>query len=143
MARRKRSPTYPFRSCYEEDISKNIKGKWKYEAYSYEYTEPVRKNRARCSECGSTSLVRQGWYTPDFFLESGVIVEAKGRFTAADRRKMKAVKDTVPELSDKIVMMFMTDNKLNKRAKMRYSDWCEENGFDYVIGTVPKEEWYE
>ena len=141
MPRRKRKPTYPFRSCYEEDVSKNITCDWKYESYSYEYNEPLRKNRAKCAKCGSSQLERTGWYTPDFQLGTGIIIETKGRFTAADRRKMKAVKETVPELKDKLVMMFMTDNKLNKRAKMRYSDWCEENGFDYVVGTVPKKEW--
>jgi hypothetical protein len=85
--------------------------------------------------------VFNGWYTPDFFVGDSVIVEAKGRFTAADRSKIKAVRATVPELKDKLVMMFMLDNRLNKRAKMRYSEWCEREGIDYVVGTELKKEW--
>lgn len=111
---------------------------FKYESYSYEYDEPLRKNRASCMECGSTNLVRTGWYTPDFFLGSGFIIETKGRFTAADRRKMVAVKEQHPDA--KIVLLFMRDNKIHRRSQTKYSDWCEKHGYDYAIGT-PKEEW--
>jgi hypothetical protein len=109
-----------------------------YETYSYEYDEPLRKNRARCADCDSTDLLRTGWYTPDFFLESGVVIETKGRFTAADRRKMLAVKEQHPDLN--IVMLFMRDNKIHRNSKTFYSDWCMEHGFDFAIGS-PKEEW--
>ncbi len=112
--------------------------KYTYEEFSYEYQEPLRKNRAECSQCGSTSIIRTGWYTPDFFLSTGIIIEAKGRFTAADRRKMLAVKADHPELQ--LVICFMRDNKIRKNSQTKYSDWCEANGFDYSIGTV-KEEW--
>lgn len=144
MPRRKRKPREPFRSLYEEKIGdwfEENEVEYEYEAYSYEYEGPVRRNRSRCSECGSKELVYDGWYTPDFFVGSGIIIEAKGRFTAHDRRKIKAVIATVPDLKDKLVMMFMTDNKLNKSATKRYSDWCEAEGIDYVVGTVPKKEW--
>lgn len=146
MARRKkRIPTPPFRSNYEEDVSKVLTEqgvKWSYETYSYEYVEPLRRNRASCIECGSTNLERTGWYTPDFFIEGGRIIECKGRFTAADRRKILANCATVPELKEKLVMMFMRDNKLSKLAKQTYSMWCEANDIDYIVGTEPKEEWY-
>jgi hypothetical protein len=82
--------------------------------------------------------MRSGWYTPDFFLASGIIIEAKGRFTAADRRKMLAVKRDHPELQ--LVLLFMRNNKIRKNSQTKYSDWCEANGFDYAIGTL-KEEW--
>lgn len=129
------------RSKFEEHIAKELdkRGiKYKYEQYSYEYSEPLRKNMASCRVCGSTDLQRTGWYTPDFFLQNGTIIETKGRFTAADRRKMLAVKEDHP--NDKIVMLFMRDNKIHKNSKTHYSDWCMENGFDFSIGTL-KEEW--
>ena len=144
MRRRKRTPREPYRSNYEDDIATSLEDTgvpFTYETYSFEYTEPVRKNRASCATCGSKDLVRTGWYTPDFFVGDDLIIEAKGRFTAADRRKIKAVRATVPELKDKLVMMLMTDNKLNRRAKMRYSDWCTNEGIDYIVGTEPKKEW--
>ena len=144
MPRRKRKPKEPYRSLYEEDIANELKrlgAPFKYEAYSYEYEEPLRRNRSQCGECGSKNLVRYGWYTPDFFVGDNRIIEAKGKFTAADRSKIKAVIATVPELSERLVLMFMRDNKLNRRAQQRYSDWAEANGIDYVVGTTPKEEW--
>jgi hypothetical protein len=145
MARRKRrTPREPYRSNYEDDIAHWLEDNgidFTYETYSYEYTAPVRKNRSRCEDCGSKNLVHEGWYTPDFFVGDNLVVEAKGRFTATDRKKIKAVRDTVPELKDKLVMMLMCDNKLSKLAKMRYSDWCDNEGIDWVVGTELKKEW--
>jgi hypothetical protein len=141
---RKKKPRDPYRSNYEDNIAKWMEDNevdFTYETYSYQYEGPVRKNKSRCGKCGSTELVYDGWYTPDFFVGDSTIIEAKGRFTAADRRKIKAVRDSVPELKDKLRMMFMLDNKLNRNAKQRYSDWCEQEGIDYVVGTVPKKEW--
>jgi hypothetical protein len=114
--------------------------KYTYETYSYEYTEPLRKNQARCTECGSTVLERTGWYTPDFFLENDVIIESKGRFTAADRRKMLAIKEAHPELN--IKMLFMRDNKIAKNSKTYYSDWCMKNDYEFAIGE-PLQEWLQ
>jgi hypothetical protein len=130
------------RSKFERRIAKELKDAgigFDYEKTSYEYDEPLRKNRARCSDCGSTKLLRTGWYTPDFFLHTGgVIIETKGRFTAADRRKMIAVKKEHPDLD--IKMLFMRNNKLQKNSRTYYTDWCEQNGYDYAVGTF-KEEW--
>lgn len=142
MARRNVRPSGR-RSKFEDRIAEELDEKdikYTYETWSYEYDEPLRKNLARCSECNSTNLLRTGWYTPDFFLENGVIIETKGRFTAADRRKMLAVKEGHPELD--IKMLFMRDNKIHKRSETKYSDWCEANGYDYSINEV-KAEWLE
>lgn len=125
------------RSKFERRIAKELDDadvKFEYETYSYEYEEPLRKNRSRCAACGSTDLLRTGWYTPDFFLETGYIVETKGRFTAADRRKMLAVKAEHPELQ--LVILFMRDNKIHKNSTTKYSDWCEANNYDYAVGTL-------
>jgi hypothetical protein len=129
------------RSKFERRIAKELKDAnidFKYEHTSYEYDEPLRKNRARCADCGSGSLLRTGWYTPDFFLGNGVIIETKGRFTAADRRKMIAVKKEHPDLD--IKMLFMRNNKIQKNSKTYYTDWCVQHGYDYAVGH-PKEEW--
>ena len=129
------------RSKFEEKIAKELDNadvKYTYETWSYEYDEPLRKNKARCANCGGTDLLRTGWYTPDFFLENSVIIETKGRFTAADRRKMLAVKKEHPDLD--IKMLFMRDNKIHKNSNTFYSDWCMENEYDYAIGQ-PKQEW--
>lgn len=115
--------------------------KYEYEAYQFPYTEPLRKNKASCATCGSNDLVRHGWYTPDFWLPaSQIFIETKGRFTAADRRKMLAVIRDNP--TDRFVMLFMRDNKIHRQSKTLYSDWCMENNIDFAIGE-PKEEWLE
>ena len=38
-------------------------------------------------------------YTPDFVLDNGIIIETKGMFTAADRRKHLAIKKQHPKLT--------------------------------------------
>jgi hypothetical protein len=130
-----------YRSKFEAKIAKELDDagvKYTYESYSYEYEEPLRKNKARCATCGGSELVRSGFYTPDFFLKNGVIIETKGRFTAADRRKMIAVKKDHPK--EKIVMLFMRDNKIHRNSKTHYSDWCMENDYDFSINVI-KPEW--
>lgn len=141
MGRRRGVTKKGHRSKFEDRLADELdeKGvKYEYEQYSYLYEEPLRKNLAKCSQCGSKSLVREGWYTPDWFLANGVIVESKGRFTAADRRKMVAVKTAHPDLD--IKMLFMRDNKIHKNSKTTYTMWCEAMGFDYSVGEW-KEEW--
>jgi hypothetical protein len=141
MARPKK-PTHPFRSLFEERIATELtdaKIKYDYETIQLEYEEPLRKNKARCTDCGSSALVRIGWYTPDFYLpRSKWIIETKGRFTAADRRKMLAVIEQHPK--ERIAMCFMRDNKIHPRSKTYYSDWCMENDIEFSIGHL-KEEW--
>ena len=130
------------RSKFERTVATNLHSKgvtYEYERYQFPYTEPLRKNRAKCSDCGSTNLVRMGWYTPDFWLpNSGLFIETKGRFTAADRRKMLAVISENPE--ERFVMLFMRDNRIHKRSQTTYSGWCEANNVEYAI-EEPKEEW--
>lgn len=143
MPRKKKpSPTLPFRSLFEERIARELDDagiKYEYETIQLQYDEPLRKNNARCGECESTNLVRTGWYTPDFFIpRTKIIMETKGRFTAADRRKMACVIKQHPK--ERIVLCFMRDNKIHKNSKTMYSDWCTENGIEYSIGS-PLEEW--
>lgn len=138
MARRNTRPSGR-RSKFEDNVAEELDEagiKYTYETWSYEYDEPLRKNLARCADCGSRLLLRTGWYTPDFFLENGVIIESKGRFTAADRRKMLAIKQDHPKLD--IKMLFMRDNKIHKNSSTYYSDWCMENDYDFAIKEIPK-----
>ncbi|MGO1160858.1 endodeoxyribonuclease [Brucella sp. C7-11G] len=68
-------------------------------------------------------------YLPDFLNEqTHEIVEAKGRFTAADRQKMLAVKAAHPQY--KITIVFQNaDLPINKNSKTSYGDWCSKHGF--------------
>jgi hypothetical protein len=82
-------------------------------------------------------------YTPDFRLPNGIIVEAKGRFTPADRRKMALVIEQHPDKD--IRLLFMIDNTLSKVSKTKYSDWCTKRGIKCVVsraGEIPQE-WFD
>ena len=135
--------TTKMRSNFERRIAKELDDagvKYEYESIQLEYHEPLRRNNAWCGDCEGTDLYRTGWYTPDFILETGVILETKGRFTASDRRKMLAVTTQHPK--ERIVMLFMRDNKIHPKSKTHYSDWCMEHSIEYAIGH-PLKEWLE
>ncbi len=77
-------------------------------------------------------------YLPDFTLPNGIIVEAKGRFTPADRRKLKRVKASNPSLDIRLVFQ-APGNKLNKNSKTTYAAWAEKHGFPWAKKAVPAE----
>ena len=78
-------------------------------------------------------------YTPDFILDNGIIIETKGRFTVADRRKHLCVKKQHPKLDIRFVFT-NSKSKLQKGAKTSYASWCEKHGFKYCDRIIP-EKW--
>ena len=78
-------------------------------------------------------------YTPDFVLDNGIIIETKGRFMAADRRKHIAIKKQHPKLDIRFVFT-NSRAKLSKGAKSSYADWCIKHGFRYYDRIIP-EDW--
>ena len=141
------------RSGFEEKVKKflqKLKQKFSYEKAKLPYTIPAKEAN----------------YIPDFVLgvsknsltkkdlKGKIVIEAKGRFTLQDRRKMLLVKEKHPDLDIRIVLQ--SDNyltKLTKKQKQkkkqnipfkkdRYSDWCKKHGFKYHVdkdGKIPKE----
>lgn len=98
---------------------------FEYETLTIEYVVPAKTHK----------------YKPDFILDSGIIVEAKGRFDAATRQKMAYVIEQNPDLD--IRLLFMRDNTISKSSKTKYSDWCEKRGIKYHVsaaGEIP-EDW--
>jgi hypothetical protein len=80
-------------------------------------------------------------YTPDFELDNGIIIETKGIFSPADRRKHLEIQRQHPTLDIRFV--FSNANaKLYKGAKSRYCDWCEQKGFLWANRVIP-ESWLE
>lgn len=80
------------------------------------------------------------YYSPDYpciVTRTGklIFLEVKGYFRPSDRSKMRKVKQQNPDLDIRLV--FAKDNKLNKKSRTTYSQWCEKNGFPYCIGRVP------
>ena len=77
-------------------------------------------------------------YTPDFVLPNGIIIESKGRFTQADRRKHIEIKKQHPKLDIRFVFS-NANSRLYKGAKSRYSDWCNKYGFKWSHRLIPKD----
>ena len=138
----KRKTKAPFRSRFEQRIAEQLdeaKIKYEYEAVEVEYDLEV--HRGNCNNCGSNLVTSTRSYLTDFYVPSlDFYIEVKGRFTSTDRTKMRSVVEQHPDLD--VRMLFMRDNKLNKRSKTCYSDWCEKNGIKYAVGTIP-EDWLE
>lgn len=78
-------------------------------------------------------------YTPDFELPNGIIIESKGRFVAADRKKHLLVKKQHPDLDIRFV--FSNSNaKISKGSKTTLGMWCDKHGYMYADKLIP-EEW--
>jgi len=78
-------------------------------------------------------------YTPDIILDNGIIVEVKGRFITADRRKHLEIKKQHPNLDIRFVFE-NSQNRISKASKTTYSMWCVKNGFRYYDRIIP-EDW--
>ena len=118
---------YGFKSGLEENISQQIEGKGivvQYESEKIPYIVPASQHT----------------YNPDFRLPNGIIVETKGRFVAADRKKHQLVKEQHPNLDIRFVFS-NSKNKISKNSKTTYGMWCEKNGYKYADKEIP-EEWF-
>jgi hypothetical protein len=107
---------------------------WEYEAQTYHISLDTG---LKCGKCGER-VRRDSRYTPDFFFPRFVI-EAKGKFTARDRKRVLALMESPYISKSRFGMLFMRDNKISKNSKTRYSDWCEKNGIPYAFGWFKKE----
>lgn len=128
-----------YRSNFERSIAANLRKrgvKFQFEPHKLCYWK--KKTGGVCRVCGAKDVFTKHKYLPDFLLSNGVYIEAKGKFTAPNRTKMLAVRDSNPKLD--IRMLFMKDNWITTKHKHRYSDWCEKNGFEFAFMKVP-EEW--
>lgn len=77
-------------------------------------------------------------YTPDFvILSNGIIIESKGRFVTADRKKHLLIKKQHPTLDIRFVFS-NSKSKINKGSKTTYADWCNKHGFQWADKQIPK-----
>ena len=79
-------------------------------------------------------------YTPDFVLPNSVILECKGYWDAADRRKIKQVKKDNPDID--LRMVFQAPfNTISRRSKTTYAKWCEKNDIPWASFTNIPLDW--
>ena len=84
---RPKKKTSKYRSQLEEkvaDLLANLDVNFQYEKTKFSYTIPHN-------------------YCPDFILPNGVVLECKGYWDAADRRKIKSVKEQNPDIDLRMV----------------------------------------
>ena len=104
-----------FRSGLEEKVADLLEGL----GVSYEY------------ESTKVPYVIQHNYTPDFLLPNHVYLETKGYWDAADRRKVLAVKRDNPFID--LRMVFQSPyNKISKKSKTTYAQWCEKHDIPWA-----------
>jgi len=83
-----------------------------------------------------TKPVTNHTYTPDFVLPNGIIIEAKGLFSSADRKKHLYVQEQHPLLDIRFVFS-NAHSRLYKGSKTRYGDWCIKHGFQFADKLIP------
>jgi hypothetical protein len=122
--RRRHAIKNGYRSGLEDDIAKDLKDR----GVEFEY----EKLKVRWQ------LLENKTYTPDFKLPNGIIIESKGRFVQADRKKHLIIQDQHPFLDIRFVFS-NSKAKLYKGAKSTYGDWCNKHGFLYADKRIPDE----
>lgn len=130
---------YTFRSKFELTLAQQLKGagiKYEYEKEQWEYFTKI--SNGTCEDCSGTHVYQRKWYTPDFFLPNGIVLEAKGHFTASNRATLKAIREAHPTIDLRLV--FQADNRISRSSSTRYSEWCTQHEFKWVIRKIP-EEW--
>ena len=95
--RRRHAIKNGYRSGLEDDIAKDLKDR----GVEFEY-EKLKVQ---------WQLIENKTYTPDFKLPNGIIIESKGRFVAADRKKHLVIKRQHPFLDIRFVFS-------NSRSKL-------------------------
>lgn len=97
------------------ELLKSRKVKFSYETLKIKYVVPSRV----------------ATYTPDFILADGRILEIKGRLTAADRKKLVAVKEENPSIN--IVLVFQRPrNTIYKGSSTTCEEWAIGAGFECI-----------
>lgn len=107
-----------YKSKLEERVAKRLEedlGFVSYEPDSFEFVQPAIRRR----------------YTPDFKLRNKVYIEAKGRLTNDDRKKLLWFKEQHPEVT--IYLLFgAANNYLYRGSSTTYAQWAEKNGFEWA-----------
>jgi hypothetical protein len=114
-----------YRSGLEEEICQQLDAKgvvYEYEKMKVKYIKPASEHQ----------------YTPDIVLDNGIILELKGRFLIADRKKHMLIKRQQPQLDIRFVFS-NSNQKLAKGSRTTYAAWCVKNDFLYADKIIPQD----
>jgi hypothetical protein len=122
---------YGYKSGLEHTVADQIKSTeypLNYETETLNYIVPERKAK----------------YTPDFvFVKKNgdlMFIETKGRWTSADRLKMKHVLTSNPGIDIRMVFQAPTQ-KISKNSKTTYESYANKLGINHVAKKQIPEEW--
>lgn len=117
-----------FRSQFEAYIAAILLGrgcKYAYEPERIPFIQPEMKKS----------------YCPDFFIKDrGFFIEAKGLFSARDRKKHLWVREQHPEIDLRFVFQ-NAQLPIRRGSKTTCAAWAEKNGFLWAHKTPPIE-WF-
>ena len=115
MTRQPKKKTSRYRSKLEEkvaDLLTNLGVTYEYESVKIAYQ--IAHN-----------------YNPDFILPNGIILECKGYWDAADRRKIKTIVKDNPDID--LRMVFQSPyNTISKKSKTTYAKWCDKHDIPWT-----------
>lgn len=116
-----------FRSGLEDRIGRQIEAHAQpvvYEMFKLPYLVPEKRH----------------FYTPDFMLANGILVEAKGIFDSTDRAKHLFVKAQFPELDIRFVFT-RSAAPINPGSSTTLAMWCAKYGYRFSDKQIPPE-WF-
>ena len=130
MNRRQQAMAQGWRSGLEENVAASLKARgavFTYEELVLKWESPAQMHK----------------YTPDFVVTTltgkEIVIETKGYWTAADRKKMALIVAQHEELDIRIVFQ-NPNNRLSKVSKTTYAAWCEAKlGIPWAARDVPTE----
>lgn len=130
-ARRKNALKHGYNSGFELDIAnllKEVNYSVNYETEVLKYTVPETHHK----------------YTPDFVLTKHdgdlLYIETKGRWTTADRKKMKYVLKCNPGIDIRIIFQ-NSKQKISKNSKTTYEQYANKLGIKHVANKTIPAEW--
>jgi hypothetical protein len=117
-----------YRSIFESNLATfmvNNDVSFSYEEYKIKYEVPSRI----------------ATYTPDFILENGIVIEAKGIFEAKDRYKHILIKEQEPDYDIRFIF-YNSKKTISAASKTTYGNWCDHHGFKWADKKIPVE-WFK
>lgn len=111
------------RSGLEVKITRELDSKgvsYTYEQFAFPYTVPEEVHT----------------YTPDIFLSNGIIVELKGEWITADRKKVRLFREQYPDIEYRMVFS-RASQRISKQSKTTYQMMCERMGILCASGSIP------
>jgi hypothetical protein len=118
-----------YRSGLEVQLAKQLDDnhiEYKYEGTTFQYEQPAEIKR----------------HTPDFILPNFIIVEGKGEWTTADRKKVKLFLSQNPGIDYRMVFS-RSASRISKKSKTTYADVCRTLKIPFTDKWIPAVWWRE